>query len=213
MKKIILLMMMCTPIVLSAQGNGISVMNLTTGAGTVTFHVRWDRDAMPPQWVDSAWVFVDYNNEGITTRLPLDAGATLTETSAAGVGKVIEVPGYPDGVWVVGNARSAGSFSATVRLLTAVATADLTGVCAYASNYPPVGLYMSATEIAFTGTLPYIVTIKKDDDVTTELRTVDDSPLFTVPAGYTAQSFTDATGAPGVFSFGCVPGVIDGEEN
>jgi hypothetical protein len=198
------------PTVLSAQ-NGITISNLSSGAGTVTFDVRWDKNAMPLLWLDSAWVFVDYNAAGVTTRLSLEAGATLTETSAPGVGKVVEVPGYPDGVWIIGNARTAGVFSATVKLLTA--TADFSNACAYASNYPPVGLYTSDTNLSFTGTLPYTIILKKDADGTPEIRTVDDSPLFTVPAGYTAQSFTDATGAPGMFSHGCAPGEISGEEN
>jgi hypothetical protein len=36
------------------------------GAGTVTFNVRWDKNAagMPSVWLDSAWVFVDYNKAG-----------------------------------------------------------------------------------------------------------------------------------------------------
>jgi hypothetical protein len=41
--------------VLSAQDNGITISNLATGAGTVTFDVRWDKTAMPVLWVDSAW--------------------------------------------------------------------------------------------------------------------------------------------------------------
>jgi hypothetical protein len=154
---------------------------------------------------------VDYNNKGVMTRLPLEAGTTLTTTSAPGVGKVVEAPGYPDGVWVVGNARTAGVFSATVKLLTA--TVDFSNACAYASNYPPVGLYTSDTNLSFTGTLPYMIILKKDIDGSPETMTVDDSPLFTVPSGYTAQSFTDATGAPGMFSHSCAPGTIDGEEN
>jgi hypothetical protein len=191
--------------------NGITISNLATGAGTVTFEVRWDKAAMPVLWVDSAWVFVDYHNNGMTERLSLAAGATLTETSAPGVGRVAYVPDNDKGVWVIGNARTASIFSATVQLLTA--TADLSNACAYASNYPPVGLYTSDTELSFTGSLPYIIILKKDADGTPETWTVDDSPLFTVPAGYTAQSFTDATGVPGTFSHGCAPGEISGQEN
>jgi uncharacterized protein (TIGR02145 family) len=191
-----ILLLLCCPMVLAAQnGNGVKVSNLSVDAGTVTFSVEWNRDAMPAGlvWSDTVWVFVDYNNNGVMTRLPLSAGATLTATSAEGVAAVIEVENNDQGVWVVGNARDAGAFSATVQLLTA--TAGVAGVCAYASNYPPVGEYTSTDDIKFTGTSPYTVVIKKNSEGTTETRT-SDTP-FTVPDGFTVQSFTDKTGAPG----------------
>ncbi|MDR2448904.1 MAG: hypothetical protein LBD52_02975 [Prevotellaceae bacterium] len=130
-----LLSNICCPSVLTAQ-NGVSVSNLAINAGAVTFNVSWEKAGMPALWSDTVWVFVDYNNAGVMTRLPLDAGATLTATSAPGVGRVIQYSDNNKGVWVVGNARSAGSFSATVQLLAA--TTDIVGACAYASNYPPV---------------------------------------------------------------------------
>jgi hypothetical protein len=149
MKKILLLVL-CWPMVLAAQ-NGVSVSNLNVNSGTVTFNVSWDKTKMPVTlWSDSVWVFVDYNAGGTMKRLPLSAGATLTATSAPGMGRVIQYSDNKQGVWVVGNARSAGSFSATVKLLTATAT--IAGACVYASNYPPVGEYKSATKISFTGT-------------------------------------------------------------
>jgi hypothetical protein len=211
MKKLILLIMMSIPAALFAQSNGISLTNLATGAGTVTFEVQWNSTTMPPLWLDSAWVFVDYNNNGVMMRLPLEpAGATLTETSAPGTGRVAYEPNNTDGVWVVGNARTAGAFSASVKLFTSLS--DIGGACAYASTYPPVGLYTSDTKLSFTGTLPYTIILKRDDNGMPETWTVDDSPLFTVPSGYTAQSFTDATGAPGMFNYGCAPGAISGME-
>jgi hypothetical protein len=184
--------------VLFAQ-NGVTVSNLAVSAGTVTFNVSWDKNTMPEAlWSDSVWVFVDYNKNGVMERLLLSPGATLTATSAEDVGKVIEEEGNNQGMWVVGNARSAGTFSATVQLLTA--TAEVAGACAYASNYPPVGKYTSATEISFTGTPQYTI-ILKNSGGGTEIRK-SDSP-FTVPADYTVQSFTDKTGAPGTLS--CMP--------
>jgi uncharacterized protein (TIGR02145 family) len=165
------------------------------------FNVSWDRDAMPVAlWSDTVWVFVDYNNAGVMKRLPLLSGATLTATSAPGVGKVIEVENNNQGVWVTGNARSASSFSATVQLLTA--TADLAGACAYASNYPPVGEYSSsdATEISFTGTPMYEISLAKSGG---EVATVKSGDTFLLPCDYTLMSFTDATGAPG--KLGCIP--------
>ena len=181
------------PMVLAAQ-NGITVSNLIMDAGTVTFSVNWKNTGMPAIWSDTAWVWVDYNTAGTMTRLPLAPGATLTATSAPGVAKVMEVSGNNKGVWVVGNARDAGSFSATVRLLTATATAA--AACVYASNYPPVGQYTTGTNISFRGTRPYDVVLKHTDGSTTVTQVTGGS--YSMPAGYTLQSFTDKTGAPGV---------------
>jgi DNA-directed RNA polymerase subunit N (RpoN/RPB10) len=181
------------------------VSNLAVNAGTVTFEVGWGKNTVPSTvkpWSDTVWVFVDYDSAGTMTRLPLlTSGATLTAHTAPGVGEVMEAPGNNTGVWVVGNARSAGSFSATVKLLTA--TAELPGACAYAVNYPPVGQYTSATDISFTGTPQYDVALKDGSGGTTTLKS---GSTFSVPAGYTVDSFTDKTGAPGVLN--CFPPTI-----
>jgi hypothetical protein len=188
--------------VLFAQ-NGVAVSGLAVDAGTVTFNVSWDKDNpdMPTLWSDTVWVFVDYNNAGKMERLPLLPGATLTATSPGG--KVIEEPDNNKGVWVAGNARTQGSFNATVKLLTA--TADLAGACAYASNYPPVGEYSrsDATEIVFTGTPKYDVALLHESG--SLITQTTDSPL-NVPASYTVQSFTDKTAAPGKFA--CIPSTV-----
>jgi hypothetical protein len=189
MKKILLLMM-CCPVILSAQ-NGVTVSGLDVKSGTVTFNVSWKKADMPAVWSDSVWVFVDYNKAGRMERLPL-SGATLTAPSWSDATVIFGEDGNKQGAWVVGNARSAGSFSATVQLLTA--TADLAGVCAYASNYPPVGEYASETDVEFTGTPMYNIVLEHERGGTITRRS--DSP-FSVPASYTVQSFTDATGAPG----------------
>jgi uncharacterized protein (TIGR02145 family) len=96
----------------------------------------------------------------------------------------------------VGNARSAtsGSFSATVKLFAA--TADLHGVCAYASNYPPVGEYQSSAQIKFTGTPPYDLVLVSAGSVT-RTYSINDS-YYILYEGETLQSFTDKTGAPGM---------------
>jgi uncharacterized protein (TIGR02145 family) len=191
--------LLCISATLSAQ-NGITVSGLVVTAGsptTVTFNVAWDKHAanMPSLWLDSAWVFVDYNDAGAMKRLPLSAGATLTETSAPGVGKVEYDDNNNQGVWVIGNAKTAnsGSFSATVQLLTSAAT--VTGVCAYASNYPPVGEYSSPTHLSFTGTPEYDIVLKHIDGSASVTHSGGE---FDVPASYTVQSFTDRTGAPGI---------------
>jgi uncharacterized protein (TIGR02145 family) len=101
-------------------------------------------------------------------------------------------------VWVIGNARTNTSFSATVQLLTA--TANIAGACAYASNYPPEAKYTAATAIEFTGTLPYDLVLEDTDGDTI---TRQSGNLFDVPPSYTLLSFTDKTGAPGVIK--CIP--------
>jgi hypothetical protein len=208
--KHVLPLLLLWPAVLSAQ-NGVTVSNLAVNAGTVTFNVSWSRQAMQDLnltlWRDSVWVFVDYNNAGTITRLPL-SGATLTATSAVGVGEVVPESGNNQGVWVVGNAKTAGSgsFSATVQLLTATATA--TGICVYASNYPPVGRYTSASEIAFTGTPPYDLLL----DCGGNPSTPSVGSPYTLTAGCTLTSFTDKTGAPGTFLCDLHAGTSGGEE-
>jgi hypothetical protein len=183
---------------LAAQGNGVTVSNLVMNAGTLTFNVSWDRDAMPVAlWSDTVWVFVDYNNKGVMERLPLLSGATLTATSPGG--KVIEEPDNNQGVWVAGNARSAGSFSATVKLLTAIK--DVGGACVYGSNYPPVGEYISPETIKFTGTPPYDLTLNTGTDQA--------YGNYNLLSGQTLDSFTDKTGAPGIMK--CIPMTVAGD--
>jgi uncharacterized protein (TIGR02145 family) len=191
MKKNLLLMMMCCPMVLAAQ-NGVTVLGLAIDAGTVTFNVSWTNTGMPTPWSDTVWVFVDYNNAGKMERLPLLPGATLTATSPGG--KVIEEPDNNKGVWVAGNARSAGSFSAAVKLLTAIK--DVGGACVYGSNYPPVGEYSSdAPMLSFTGTPMYEIQLAHSGGGNV---TVKSGNTFLLPCDYTLTSFTDATGAPGL---------------
>jgi uncharacterized protein (TIGR02145 family) len=186
-----ILLLWCCPALLAAQ-NGMTVSNFVVSAGsptTVTFDVSWNKSTMPvAPWSDTAWVFVDYNDNGVMKRLPLSPGATLTATSASGAGKVIAVPGNNQGVWVVGNARDAGTFTATVRLLAAVA--NVAGACAYASNYPPVGEYISPETVKFTGTPPYDLTLSTGTDHA--------YGNYNLLAGQTLESFMDNTGAPGM---------------
>jgi hypothetical protein len=136
-------------------------------------------------------------------RLPLSPGAILTATSEQDVGKVIEVSGNNQGVWVVGNARDAGAFNATVKLLTEVK--GVGGACVYGSNYPPMGKYSSsdATEITFTGTPEYDVALLHESG---NLAIMTTSSPFHIPASYTVHSFTDKTAAPGKLA--CIPSTV-----
>jgi hypothetical protein len=197
MKKILFLSVMIMLLgggLLFAQ-NTIDVSGLKVEAGTVTFKVEWSDAGASNLWSDTVWVFVDYNKNGKMTRMLLEPGSTLTATSSPGVGKLVEE--NIKGAWVVGDARTsaAGSFSATVQLLTA--TADLYGACAYASSYPPVATYVSETKFALTGTPIYEITLTHTNGSTI---TVESGGTFFLPCSYTMSSFTDATGAPGIIS-------------
>jgi hypothetical protein len=201
MKKLLLFAMIILPSALLSQTvSGLQVMPGAAGSpSTVTFDVSWDEDALPALWSDTMWVFVDYNKNGKMTRLELllSAGATLTATSAPGVGELVEE--NIKGAWVVGDARTNSPFSATVQLYTDETT--IAGACAYASSYPPVGKYVSSSEIVFTGTPMYEITLVHENGNTFE--TVESGGTFLLPGSYTVSSFTDATGAPGVL--GCIP--------
>ena len=177
--------------------NGVILSALSGSAGTLTFNVRWaNNSTMPAVWSDSVWVFVDYNDEGVMKRLPLiTSGATLTATSAPGKGKVIPATDNTSGVWVVGSARTDGSFSATVQLLTTTTTAA--GACVYASNYPPAGKYESGSLITFTGTPEYELYLS---DGSTYTLPCESPCTYEVPNGLTLLSFIDKTGAPGTFT-------------
>ena len=190
-----ILLLLLSTMALVAQ-NGVTVSNLSVGAGTVTFDVSWDKNAMPVTlWSDTVWVFVDYNDAGKMRRLPLAPGATLTTHTAPDVGRVIQYDDNNKGVWVVGNARSAESFSATVQLLTETATADFPGVCAYASNYPPMAEYVTAGTVKFTGTPPYDLVLSTGPDKA--------YGNYNLLPGQTLSAFTDKTGAPGIIN--CMP--------
>jgi uncharacterized protein (TIGR02145 family) len=187
MKKNLLLMMLCCPMVLAAQ-NGVTVSNLAVDAGTVTFNVSWNKPMPVMLWSDTVWVFVDYNNNGVMERLPV-TGAT------ASAGTVTKIPDNDKGVWVAGNARTNGSFSGTVKLFTAIK--DVGGACVYGSNYPPVGKYTAGDTIEFTGTPEYKVVLEKSDK-STYTATVGKGESLSIPSGEVIQSFIDKTGAPGI---------------
>jgi uncharacterized protein (TIGR02145 family) len=194
MKKNLLLMMMCAPALLAAQ-NGVKVSNLAVSAGTpstVTFDVNWKNTGMPTLWSDTVWFFVDYNKNGVMERLPVTGGT-------ATAGTVTKIPNNDKGVWIAGDARKNGSFSTTVKLFTAVQ--DVAGVCAYASNYPPVGEYSSdAPMISFSGMPMYEISLAKSGGGSVTVKSGD---MLLLPCGYSLASFTDATGAPGITDESC----------
>jgi uncharacterized protein (TIGR02145 family) len=174
-----------SPVGLAAQ-NGVAVSNLVVGAGTVTFNVSWDKSDVPG---GKAWVFVDYNDNGVMARL-LVSGATASAGTAEWVND--------KGAWVT-NSENVDSFSATVTL-SFTSPSIISGACVYASGYPPEAEYTAATAIEFTGTLPYDLVLEDTDGNTI---TRQSGNLFDVPPSHTLLSFTDKTGAPGIMK--CIP--------
>ena len=60
-----------------------------------------------------------------------------------------------------------------------------------------MGEYTSVTNISFTGTPPYALVLKQAGGATYSWSSLDGTLLM--PEGFTVESFTDKTGAPGVF--------------
>jgi hypothetical protein len=121
---------------------------------------------------------------------------------------VIEETGNNKGVWVAGNARTNGSFSATVKLYTATAIAHRANVCAYASNYPPVGQYTGVNRIKFTGTPSFDLQLNRGSY---SINREEAQGLYDAPAGKYMVAFTDATGAPGRIVFDSPCAGVQGE--
>jgi hypothetical protein len=203
-----MMMSLLCSITLSAEApsdNGVTLKGLVVNDGApsmVTFDVRWDRDNMPAVWSDTVWVFVDYNDAGTITRMPVTS-------ASASAGTVLPLNSN-QGARIVGNARTTGSFSATVQLVTFLP--NIIGACVYASNYPPVGEYASTATISFIGTPRYDIELKNTADGTTAIVPWDGiDAYYYIPDGFTVESFTDGTGASGIIK--CIPmawyGVID----
>jgi hypothetical protein len=195
MKKLLLFAMIILPTILLSQTvSGLKVETAASSPSTVTFDVSWTAASLTTPWLDSMWVFVDYNKNGRMTRLLL-SGGTLTEHSAIKSGTGIFIEENPMGAWVYGDARTNSPFSATVQLYTDETT--IAGACAYASSYPPVGAWLNDAKIEFTGTPMYEVTLTHTDK---SIVTVESGSIFLLSCDYTATSFTDRTGAPGIFN-------------
>jgi hypothetical protein len=191
---------------LAQNGNGITLSNFTAtpdaSATTLTIDVQWKPLTNGKVWSDTVWVFVDYNHAGTMTRLPLAPGATLTNPSWSGA-SVIEVENNPHGVWVAGNAREAGSFSATVQMVSTCRDARQcvpTGACVYAINYPPKADYTAYNQIKFAGTPPFALTLSDGSTPEVKRENAGHTYTYTLPSGQILLKFSDASGAPGVIT-------------
>jgi hypothetical protein len=181
MKKSLLLIICSLSALAGAAQTYVSVSNFNANIGssatTVTFNVSWTSAGN-----DSVWVFVDYNTQGTMKRLPL-TGATTT------LGTVHRPDNNNQGAWVI--APASGEFATTVTLSSG--TTYSYGSCAYAIPQPPTGQYTAYNVIKFTGTPPFDLTFKDAGGSVSVA-----AGTYTLPAGKTPASFTDATRAPGI---------------
>jgi uncharacterized protein (TIGR02145 family) len=203
-KFLLIFLTSCFVVAQAHQSNGVTISNFSVSdANVIGFTVSWSRDKVPSLWSDSVWVFVDYRNaQDQIVRLPLNTTASALTSSSSGYGKKLTMQGNNQGIYIVGDARSAGSFSATVQLVPAKNWQPSTGnsirgACAYATNFPPYAKYNDDfTQITFTGSSLFKVMLN-DGNREVEL---ESGTNFMIPSGYMLTSFTDATGAPGKVS-------------
>jgi hypothetical protein len=181
MKKLSVLLLCALSALAGEAQTNVSVFNFKatpgTSATTATFSVSWTSAGN-----DSVWVFVDYNTAGTMKRLPL-----TTATVSAGT---VRSPNKW-GAWVVAPADG-GDFSATVTLSSG--TTYSYGSCAYAISRPPKALYTAYNTVAFTGTPPFELEFEGSSSVSVP------AAIYTIPAGSTLASVTDATRAPGIIN-------------
>jgi hypothetical protein len=83
----------------------------------------------------------------------------------------------------------------------------------YASNYPPVGRFITEADISFTGTPLYDLIVEYEGNTLT----LPAGSTYQLPAGYSLSSFHDNTGAPGIIISHAVyclyePGVVGGTD-
>jgi uncharacterized protein (TIGR02145 family) len=192
MKKLLLSIICALSALAGTAQTGVGVSNFKATQGTsdttATFTVSWTSAGN-----DSVWVFVDYNTAGTMKRLPL-----TTVTASAGT---VRRPNNSEwGAWVVAPA-GAGAFATTVTLSSS--TTYSYGSCAYAIPQPPAGEYIAYNTIKFAGTPPFKLTFDSGAETLTKEQA---ATTYTIPAGRTLVSFTDATRAPGAFK--CTPPAI-----
>jgi hypothetical protein len=173
------------------------------GTPTVTFSVSWT-GARTFRHNTQVWVFVDYHNmennapSGSWTRALVASTPTVSSSPAS---TATLVNGNNKGFWLHG---VDGDYSATV-------TVPLSGVpaqfnwCAYATDSPPNVEIKGGNSYTLHGSPPFVI---------------NNTPLPLNQATYsgTIISFTDATGAPGLFpaalgeapnGMGCIAGLAD----
>ena len=193
----------------SAQNMQITPISATyTASPVITFKVGWT-GARTFRHNTNVWVFVDYrkveNNApaGSWTRAAVTATPAVNSTPAS---TATLVSGNDKGFWLHG---TDGDYSATLTVPLTVA-ADVTQFswCAYATDYPPNVTVHSNTSYTLHGAQPFVINGAA-------------LPVSHSTYSGTIISFTDATGAPGLFPAaldqptngrGCVAGLVENEK-
>jgi hypothetical protein len=204
MKKSFFLFAMLISISAFTQNIKVESISATyTGAPTVKFRVSWT-GARTYRHNTKVWVFVDYQKvegsapSGTWTRA---AVASTPTVSSAPASTATLVNGNNKGFWLNG---VDGNYSATVTVPLSNVPAKFRW-CAYATDYPPNVVILGNNSYTLHGSRPFVIN------------------GTTLPANQTTYtgtitSFTDATGAPGIFpaalgektnEMGCVAGFVE----
>ncbi|MDR3133797.1 MAG: fibrobacter succinogenes major paralogous domain-containing protein [Prevotellaceae bacterium] len=206
MKKIFFLLTMLASVAAGAQNMQITPISATyTTSPVIKFKVEWT-GARTYRHNTKVWVFVDYRK--VQDNAPAGNWTRATVTVTPVVNSSPEsiatlVAGNNEGFWLNG---VDGNYSATVTLSLTLAT----GVtqfnwCAYGSDYPPNVVIQGNNNYTLHGSPPFVI------NGTT-------LPASQTTYSGTISSFTDATGAPGLFpaalnettnEMGCIAGLVE----
>ncbi|MDR0694015.1 MAG: hypothetical protein LBF81_01770 [Prevotellaceae bacterium] len=198
---------MLASIAATAQNMQITPISATyTSSPVIQFKVSWT-GARGYRHNIKVWVFVDYrkieNNvpAGTWTRAAVTATPAVNSTPSTTTATLVS--GNDNGFWLNG---VDGDYSATLTVpLTLAAGVTQFNWCAYATDYPPNVVVHSTSSYTLRGSPPFVIN------------------GTTLPVGQTTfsgtiTSFTDVTGAPGLFpaalnektnGMGCVAGLVE----
>jgi hypothetical protein len=197
---------MLVSVAASAQNVQVeSISSTYTGTPIVKFRVAWT-GTRTYRHNTKVWLFIDYrkveNDAPVGNWTRALVTSTLTVNSLPASTATLE-PGNDSGFWLHG---VNGDYSATVTVPVTLAT-DVTQFswCAYATDYPPNVVAHSSNSYTLRGSRPFVV---NGSTLTADQTTFSG----------TITSFTDATGAPGIFpaapnekpnGMGCLPGLVE----
>jgi hypothetical protein len=208
MKKFFFLFAMLLSIHAFTQNINVESISTTyTGTPTVKFRVSWT-GARTYRHNTKVWVFVDYQKvegnapSGAWTRAAVASTPTVSSSPAS---SATLVDGNNKGFWLNG---ADGNYSTTVTVPLSDVSAKFRW-CAYATDYPPNVVILGNNSYTLHGSRPFVIN------------------GTTLPANQTTYSgtitsFTDATGAPGIFpaalgektnEMGCVAGLVENENS
>ena len=207
MKKIFFLLALLAGITASAQNMQITPISAThTASPEIKFKVGWT-GARTYRHNIKVWVFVDYrkieNNApaGNWTRAAVTATPAVSSTPVNTTATL--VAGNDKGFWLNG---ADGDYSATLTVpLKLAAGVTQFSWCAYATDYPPNVVTQGNHSYTLYGSPPFVI-----NGITL--------PAHQTTFSGTIASFTDTTGAPGLFpaalyhapnGMGCMAGLVE----